>query len=110
MTDHDHSASIRERRFRGAPDDVFVIPLVIVALAAGKTLRFILSMLMRLLDFAFPLAVQLVWLPVLAVRVACNIIVGAVIGALRLVPLSDAHRLALDLDRFAAYGHGCAGR
>ncbi len=92
MTDQDYSASIRDRRFRGALDDVIVIPFVVLVLAAGKILRFILSMLMRLLDFVFPIAVQLVWLPVLAARVICAIIVGAVIGVLRLVPLSETHR------------------
>ena len=56
-------ALAEENRFRRALDDVIIIPLVLVALAANKILRFILAVLMRLLDYAFPLAMQIVWLP-----------------------------------------------
>ena len=63
MTDYHNPAWTEESRFRGALDDVIIIPLVFVTLAANKILRFILSILMRLLDYAFPLAMQIVWLP-----------------------------------------------
>ena len=56
MTHHHIPAWTEESRFRGALDDVIIIPLVFVTLAANKILRFILSILMRLLDYAFPLA------------------------------------------------------
>jgi hypothetical protein len=55
MTDYHNPAWTEESRFRGALDDVFIIPLVFITLAANKILRFILSM-MRMLDYAFPLA------------------------------------------------------
>ena len=58
MTDYHNPAWTKESRFRGSLDDVIVIPLVVVALAANKILRFILSILMRLLDYAFPLAMR----------------------------------------------------
>lgn len=90
---HDHDpARTEQSRFSGAIDDVIIIPLVIVALAVIKILRFILSILMRLLDYAFPLAMQIVWLPLLAVRVVGNFIVTVVNGALRLLPLSETKR------------------
>jgi hypothetical protein len=81
-----------ESRFRGALDDVIIIPLVFVALVANKTLRFILSLLMRLLDYAFPLAMQIVWLPLFAARVLGNVIVTVTNGALRFLPLSETKR------------------
>ena len=59
MTHYPNPAWTEESRFRGALDDVIIIPLVLVALAANKILRFILSILMRLLDYAFPLAMQI---------------------------------------------------
>jgi hypothetical protein len=40
---------------------VIIIPLVFVTLPTNKILRFILSILMRPLDYAFPLAMQIVW-------------------------------------------------
>ena len=69
-----------------------IFPLVLVALADNKILRFILSILMRLLDYAFPLAMQIVWLPLFAAKVFGNVIVTAINGALRLVPLSETNR------------------
>ena len=92
MTDDHEPAWSEEGRFGGAPDDVIIIPLVLVMLAAGKTLRLILSLLMRLLDFAFPFAMQIVWLPLLAIRILGNVTVAVMNGALRFLPLSETKR------------------
>ena len=95
MTDYHNPAWTKESRFRGALDDVIIIPLVLIALVANKILRFILSILMRLLDYAFPLAMQIVWLPLFAARVLGNGIVTAIKGTLHLVPLSEMNRRRL---------------
>jgi hypothetical protein len=92
MTDYHNPAWTKESRFRGTLDDVIIVPFVVVALTASKILRFTLSILMRLLDYAFPLAMQIVWLPLFAARVLGNVIVAAMSGALRLVPLSERSR------------------
>jgi hypothetical protein len=75
VTDYHNPAWTEESRFRGAFDDVIIIPLVFVTLPANKILRFILSIVMRLLDYAFPLAMQIVWLPLFAAKVLGNVIV-----------------------------------
>ena len=92
MTDDHEPAWSEESRFRGAADDVFIIPLVLVVLTANKTLRFILSILMRLLDYAFPLAMQIIWLPLLAIRLLGNVTVMVMSGALRFLPVSETKR------------------
>ena len=92
VTHYHNPARTEESRFRGALDDVIIIPLVFVALAASKILRFILSILMRLLDYAFPLAMQIVWLPLFAARVLGNVIVTVIIAVLRFLPLSETKR------------------
>ena len=92
MTHYNDQARTEESRFRGALDDVIIIPLVFFALAANKILRFILSILMRLLDYAFPLAMQIVWLPIFAARVIGNVIVTVINGALRFLPISETNR------------------
>jgi hypothetical protein len=92
VTDYHHPAWTEESRFRGALDDVIIIPLVLVTLAANKIVRFILAILMRLLDYAFPLAMQFIWLPLFAARVLGNIIVTVISGALRFFPLSETKR------------------
>ena len=92
MTDGRHPAWTEESRFRGALDDVPIIPLVIVTLATSKILRFLLSILIRMLDYAFPFAMQIVWLPLFAAKVLGDVIVTAINGALRFLPLSEAKR------------------
>lgn len=82
-------------RFRGAVDDVIIVPLACVALAANKVLRFILSILMRLLDYAFPFAMQIAWLPLLAAKFLGDVMVTLTGGALRFVPLSTEKRRRL---------------
>ena len=86
---------MNKARFRGAIDDLIIIPLACVALAANKILRFILSLLMRLLDYAFPFAIQIVWLPFFAAKVLGDAIVTLAGGALRFVPLSTERRRRL---------------
>jgi hypothetical protein len=92
VTDGRHLAWTEESRFRGALDDVIIIPLVVITLATNKILRFVLSILMRMLDYAFPLAMQFVWLPLFAAKVLGDGIVTVTNGALRFLPLSEAKR------------------
>jgi len=92
VTDGRHPAWTEESRFRGALDDVLIIPLVIVTLATSRILRFLLSILIRMLDYAFPFAMQIVWLPLFAAKVLGDVIVTAINGALRFLPLSEAKR------------------
>jgi hypothetical protein len=92
VTDYRNPAGTEESRFRGALDDVIIIPLVFVTLAANKILRFILSILMRMFDYAFPLAMQIVWLPLFAAKILGNVIVTIISGALRFLPISETKR------------------
>jgi hypothetical protein len=92
VTDYHHPAWTDESRFRGALDDVIIIPLVLVAFATNKILRFILSILMRLLDCAFPLAMQIIWLPLFTAKLLGDVIVTVLNGALRFFPLSETKR------------------
>jgi hypothetical protein len=92
VTHYNNQARTEKSRFRGALDDVIIIPLVLIALAASKIMRFILSIMMRLLDYAFPLAMQIVWLPLFAAKVLGNVIVTVTNGALGFLPLSETKR------------------
>ena len=92
VTDYPDPAWTKESCFGGALDDVIIVPFVVVAFAINTFLRLIVSILMRLLDFAFPLVMQIVRLPLFAARVLGNVVIAAVGGALRLVPLSERTR------------------
>src|SRR3954453_10759183 len=78
--------------FRRGLDDVIIVPLVVAALAVNRLGRFLIVILVRLLDVAFPLAMQLVWLPLLAARMIGDGIVAALRGILRIMPLGDGRR------------------
>ncbi|UGY13479.1 hypothetical protein [Bradyrhizobium septentrionale] len=96
MTDGRHPAWTEERteesRFRGALDDVVIIPLVVITLVTNKILRFVLSILMRMLDYAFPFAMQILWLPLFVAKVLGDVIVTVINGTLRFLPVSEAKR------------------
>jgi hypothetical protein len=92
VTDCHDPARTDKGRFRGGLDDVIIIPLVAVALVINRILKFTLSILIRVLDCAFPFAVQIVWLPLFATKLLGNIIVALIIGAFRFLPLSEAKR------------------
>jgi len=95
VTNNHDTAWTEESRFRVAADDVIIVPLVFVTFTASKFLRFILALLMRLLDYAFPLAMQIVWLPLFAAKVLGNVIVIIISGALPFFPLSETKRRQL---------------
>src|SRR5262245_51457773 len=92
MTDYPNPAWTDEGCLRRALDDVMIVPLVCVALVANKILHFILSILIRLLDYAFPFAVQIVWLPLFAAKLLGNVVVALISGAFRFLPFSAAGR------------------
>jgi hypothetical protein len=92
VTDCHRPAWTEESRFRGALDDVIIIPVVLATLAANKILRFVVAMLMRLLDYAFPLAMQIIWLPFFAAKVLGNASISVISGALRFFPVSETKR------------------
>ena len=94
VTEYQSPAWTKASRFRGGLDDAIIVPLVIVGLAANKILRLVLSILMQLLDYAFPLAVQIVWLPLFAAKVLGNVIVTVINGTVRVLPVSETKRRA----------------
>ena len=88
VTHYHHPSWTDDGSFRASLDDAIIIPFVFVGLAASKILRFILSLLMRLFDYAFTLAMQLVWLPLFAAKVLGEI-VAIINGVLRSSTFQD---------------------
>lgn len=92
MTDDEDPAWTKERCFGGGLDDVIIMPLALVALATRTILGLILSLLMRLLDDLFPLAMQVARLPLIVARVIGAVVILAMSAALGLVPVSEGTR------------------
>jgi hypothetical protein len=83
---------IEESRFRGGVDDVIIIPFVFAALTAKSIIQRIVSILIDILDYAFPLFLQLVRAPLFAVRVLGDVLVATLNGVLSYVPIPEATR------------------
>jgi hypothetical protein len=79
-------------RFGVSLDDLLIVPLVAITFATIKILRFILLILVKLLDFAFPIVLQLVRPPIFVIRTLGNFIFAIINGALYLLPISRAKR------------------
>ncbi|WP_249130222.1 hypothetical protein [Bradyrhizobium sp. AUGA SZCCT0283] len=92
MNHHYDPVHNEESRFNGARDDVIIIPIVLAVLSVNKLLQLFFSILMRLLDFAFPIAMQIIWLPFFVAKGIGDVTVVLIRGSLRLLPLSESKR------------------
>jgi hypothetical protein len=81
-------------RFAPGVDDVIILPLVFIALAVKKLFRAALSLLIDLLDFAFPILLQLMRFPLFTVRILGDGIAAALKAAAGYLPLAGARREA----------------
>src|SRR5438093_6447887 len=59
---------IAERPPTVGVEDLVIVPLVVVAVAVSKLLKGVLSILIYVLDYAFPILLQLMRIPLLAAR------------------------------------------
>jgi hypothetical protein len=60
--------AIAEGRPSAGVEDLVIVPLVVIALAVSKLLKAVLSILIYVLDYAFPILLQLMRIPLLAAR------------------------------------------
>jgi hypothetical protein len=86
-----------ERPVAGRPpkagvDDLLIVPLVMISLAISKLLKAMLSILIYVLDYAFPILLQLMRIPLLTVRLIGDGMELVFEAIVRCLPLSGAKR------------------
>jgi hypothetical protein len=81
-----------EGRFRAGFEDVFILPLVIAAWVAKSVSRAVFSFLISILDYAFPIAMQLARFPLFTVRILGDGIIAALKGIIRCLPIDEKNR------------------
>jgi hypothetical protein len=69
-------------------EDVIILPLVLIALAARRLFRATLSILIRILDYAFPILLQLARFPLFTVRIIGDGASALLIGIAGCLPVS----------------------
>ena len=86
---------IAERRLSAGVEDLVIVPLVVIALAVCKLLKAVISILIYVLDYAFPILLQLVRIPLLTARLIGDGMELLFEGVVRCLPVSSAKRDAL---------------
>jgi hypothetical protein len=81
-------------QFGPSADDLVIVPLAVNAAAVKHLLRAALIGLVRILDGAFPILLQLARFPLFTVRIVGDGVAAVLKGAAALLPLSAANREA----------------
>ncbi len=81
-------------RFGAGIDDVIILPLVLIALAAKHVFKATLSILIHVLDYAFPILLQLVRFPLFTIRIIGDGVAALLKGVVRYLPVSATKREA----------------
>ena len=82
----------KEEGFRAGPEDAIILPLVTAALLLKRLLRTVFLFLVRLLDYSFPLMMQLIRFPLFTVRVVGDGTIAAVGWLITWLPLREQTR------------------
>ena len=78
--------------FRTGPEDAIILPLVTAALVLKRLLKTVFLFLVRLLDWSFPLVMQLIRFPLFTARVLGDGTIGATRWLIPWLPLSEQNR------------------
>jgi hypothetical protein len=84
--------AIALRPFGAGVEDLIIVPLAVIALAISKLLKAILSILINILDYAFPILLQLMRIPLLMARLIGDGMEALFEGVVRCLPMSSAKR------------------
>jgi hypothetical protein len=87
-------ASIAEARFSAGIDDVVILPLVTFALVVVKLVKAAVRLLIRLLDFLFPILLQLMRFPLFTLRILGDGIAALTKAVVAILPVGSAKRAA----------------
>jgi len=86
---------VKERPPSAGVEDLVIVPLVVIALAVSKLLKAVLSIFIYILDYTFPILLQLMRIPLLAVRLIGDGMELLFEGVVRCLPMSSAKSNAL---------------
>src|SRR5262249_30656443 len=73
-------------------EDLVIVPFVVISLAISKLLKVVLSILIYVLDYAFPILLQLMRIPLLTARLIGDGMELLFEGVVQCLPVSSAKR------------------
>jgi hypothetical protein len=80
--------------FRTGVDDVVIVPLVAVAFVIWRTLRRIFFILIDIVDFLFPILLQVMRFPLFTLRIIGDGLAALLKGIVRILPVGGERRAA----------------
>lgn len=89
-----HTPGTAQSRFDAGVEDLIIFPLVAIALAVKQLLHAMLRILIHVLDYAFPILLQLARFPLFTIRIVGDAIVALLKGIVRFLPMSGTKREA----------------
>jgi len=89
-----HTPETAQSRFGAGVEDLIIFPLVAIALAVKLLFHAMLRILIHILDYAFPILLQLARFPLFTVRIIGDAIAALLKGVVRFLPMSGTKREA----------------
>lgn len=89
---NDRTPALKQDVFGLAIGELCIVPLVLFALAVKSLLQFAFAILICLLDYTFPIVIQLVRFPLFTIRILGDGVAAAVNGVVRHLPVSGDKR------------------
>ncbi len=88
------SAGMTDARFTAGLSDLVILPLVAVALAIAKTLRWLFTLLIRIIDWLFPILLQVMRFPLFTLRILGDGLAWLTRGIVSILPVGGTRRAA----------------
>ena len=94
MSEQPQTPASEQSRIYAGLEDLIILPLAAAAVAARRLGRDLLLALVQLLDWAFPIVLQIVLFPLFTIRIIGDGVAAALKGIVRLLPVSGEAREA----------------
>ena len=85
-------AAAAPEHFRAGIDDIVILPLVVITLAVVKLLKAFFTLLIRLIDFLFPILLQLMRFPLFTLRILGDGIAALIKAIVAILPVGGTRR------------------
>ena len=94
MTKEEDPTGLTSEHFQAGIEDVVILPLAAIALVVKGVLRSAFSILKHIIDFLFPILLQLMRFPLFSLRILGDAIVALLKGIARILPIGGMRRAA----------------
>jgi hypothetical protein len=109
VTNEEDPSGTTSEHFRAGIEDVVMLPMVAIALVVKKVLRSAWTILRHILDFLFPILLQLLRFPLFTLRILGDGGAALLKGIARILPIGGVRRAAWR-EFVSQHGRGCARR